>query len=248
MVNSMRSRSLLPARVSDFKIDIFSNKSSLVLFWLLASHEQIEGVGFSINELGRVTGTSVGLVHKVVKQLEYEGLIIARGMRTGKRFYLKSPNKLLLSWVKEYSLIKKAKTKGFTSKSSKNIEWEKMKLVPALHTAASDLFKVKSTNLRTKEFYLKEWDSLPNVVEKLDLQELDRGYEFLLIKPYYSSLIEKVQMFDQTDVWMRSYNLLVVLDLCHFPLRGVEQAEAVFRKANFLKDICSWSEIENVLG
>lgn len=238
----------MPARAPDLKIDIFSNKSSLILFWLLANHEQVKGAGFSVNELGRVTGISVGLVHKVVKQLEYEGIIISKGMRTSKRFYLKSPSKLLLSWVREYNVIKKAKSKGFTAPISKDIDWEKLKLVPALHTAASEFFKVKSTNLRAKEFYLKDWDSLPRVVDRLDLQELDRGYELLLIKPYYSSLIEKVQMLDPNDIWMRSYNLLVVLDLCHFPLRGVEQAEAVFRKADFLKDICSWSEIENVLG
>lgn len=239
----MAKSAVLPLKATEPEMDIYSNKSSLILFWLLINHDHVKSEGFSVNELSRLTGTSAGLVHKIVKQLEYEGIVIAKGLRTGKKFYLKSPDKILLSWVGEYSLIRKVKTKGYAAfdvGSAKN----KLNLVPALHTASNELFHLKTTNLKTKEFYLLNWKNLPKLTEQLDLIELDRGYEVLLIKPYYTSLIEKV--FDGTDKkWIQAYEVLTLLDLLHFPLRGIEQAETLFRKSETLKNISSWSAIEN---
>jgi len=115
-----------------------------------------------------------------------------------------------------------------------------------LHSASSEIFHIKSTNLRLKEYYLPDWDLLPKIVSQLELQELDRGYELLLIKPYYSALIEKIKNDVHSSVWKKAYALLTVLDLCHFPIRGLEQAETLFRKTE-LKNICSWSEIERAI-
>lgn len=246
-MNSMARSAILPIRGLDTEIDIFSNKSSLILFWLLAYHDQIKKDGFSINEIGRITGTSLGLVHKVVKQLEYIGIITSQGLRTNKRFYLKSPGKLLISWVQEYNLIKKTKTKGFAFADIKSIAIEKFGLVPALHTASAEFFKLKVTNLRLQEYYVSNWLNLPKITEQLRLQELDRGYEILLIKPYYSALIVRLMTKDQKAIWTKPYALLTVLDLCHFPVRGIEQAEALFKKNDFIRSICSWSDIENAI-
>ncbi|MFN3455341.1 MAG: hypothetical protein ACK41T_10315 [Pseudobdellovibrio sp.] len=170
------------------EIDVFSNKSSIVLFWLLMNHKRIKEDGFSINELKRITGLSIGLVHKVVQQLEYTGIVVAKGLRTNKKFYLKAADKILLEWVKKYNLIKKTKTKGysFTHFINKELDYDKLRLIPALHTSASKLFKIKSTNIRSTEYYLTNWNDLKHVEHDLKLEELDRGYELLLIKPYYS--------------------------------------------------------------
>jgi hypothetical protein len=226
------------------EINIYSNKSSLILFWLLTYHDQVQKEGFSVNELARLTGTSIGLVHKVIKQLEYIGIITSKGLRTKKKFYLKSPDELLVSWVKEYNLIKKTRTRGFVSFDTKN---NKMNLVPALHTASTEYFKLKTTNLRLKEFYLLNWNNLPNIVNQLNLQELDRGYEILLVKPYYSTLVERLTDKVQIKTWMKPYTLLTVLDLLHFPVRGIEQAETLYRKTDYIKSICSWSVLENAI-
>ena len=192
-----------------------------MLFWILVNHSKAKNDGFSINELGRETGLSVGQVHKVIKQLEYNGIVISKGLRTNKKFYLKSPAKLLANWVKEYNLMKKTKTKGFSFSKTEDLDLEKLGLIPALHTAAGEIFHLKSTNLRTKEFYLLNWAKLPKVVDRLGLQELDRGYELLLVKPYYPALLQKISSLEKSDIWTKSYALLVVLDLCHFPLRGI---------------------------
>jgi hypothetical protein len=52
----------------------------------------------------------------------------------------------------------------------------------------------------------------------------------------------------QKETWMKPYALLTVLDLLHFPVRGIEQAETLFRKTDYIKSICSWSDIENAIG
>ena len=244
----MARSSIIPILVPEIEIDIFSNKSALILFWLLANHNQVKNEGFSINELSREAEVSIGLVHKVIKQLEYKGIIISKGFRTNKRFYLKLANKLIVDWVKEYNLLKKTKIKGFYLPTSDKINLKKLRLIPALHSAASELYHLKVTNLRVKEFYLSDWKNLSQVINKLELQELDRGYEFILIKPYYSILVERVLDIENNTIWKKAYNILVFLDLCHFPLRGLEQAEVLFRNSNLLTSICQWSEIENVLG
>jgi hypothetical protein len=241
----MARTAILPIRSTDIEIDIYSNKSSLILFWLLVNHNQMQKMGFAVNEIARLTGTSAGLAHKVIKQLEYIGIITSKGLRTNKKFYLKLPGQLLVSWVKEYNLIKKTKTKGFAAFDAND---SKLKLIPALHTASAEYFKTKTTNLRLQEFYFLNWDKLPKTIDQLKLQELDRGYEVLLIKPYYSTLLERMNDKAQKETWMKPYALLTVLDLLHFPVRGIEQAETLFRKTDYIKSICSWSDIENAIG
>lgn len=242
----MARSAILPLKAIPPEIDIYSNKSSLILFWLLTNIDQFKNEGFSLNELSRLTGTSTGLVHKIIKQLEYEGIVISKGLRTSKKFFLKSPDKILLSWIGEYNLTRKTKTKGYAAfdiTTTKN----KLNLLPALHTASIEFFNLKTTNLKTKEYYILNWKNLPKMTEPLGLTELDRGYEVLLIKPYYTSLIEKIYK-DADKNWMQAYEILTVLDLLHFPLRGIEQAETLFRKSEVLKNICSWGAVENAVG
>ncbi len=169
----MARTAILPIWATDIEIDIYSNKSSLILFWLLVNHEKVQKVGFAVNELARLTGTSAGLAHKVIKHLEYIGIITSKGLRTNKKFYLKLPGQLLVSWVKEYNLIKKTKTKGFAAFDTND---SKLKLIPALHTASAEFFKSKTTNLRLQEFYFLNWDKLSKTIDQLKLQELDHVF------------------------------------------------------------------------
>lgn len=246
----MAKVAVLPKNPIGAEVDVFSNKSSIILFWLLVHHKRLKEDGFSINELSRTVSLSIGLVHKVVQQLEYNGIVVAKGLRTNKKFYLKSADKILIDWVKNYNLIKKTKVKGYllTHLNNKDLNYDKFGLVPALHTSASELFKIKSTNINLKEYYLIDWNELKRVEQDLKLEELDRGYELLLVKPYYSELLKKIDRGDSNDDWLHAYSILTVLDLCHFPLRGVEQAEVMFKKNEILKSICPWSSFENAIG
>lgn len=249
----MAKSAIIPKKPLSLEVDIFSNKSSLVLFWLLIHHQDARANGFSINDLNRQTDLSVGLVYKIIRQLEYNGLVASKGLRTKKVFFLKSPEKLLILWIQKYNLIKKTKTLGFNlTDSISQSEEKKYGLIPALHSAANEIYRLKSTNLNTREFYLLDWNTFPKTVEKLDLHEMDRGYELLLIKPYYSALLQKIYGENptnkETQTWEKAYALLTVLDLCHFPLRGVEQAETLYRKLPYLNSIAPWREVENAIG
>lgn len=244
----MAKTALVPINSTDVEIDVFSNKSSLVLFWLMTHTSSFQNDGFSINELSRDIQISVGQVHKVIKQLEYIGIINSKGLRTNKKFFFKKPNQLLVSWMKEYNLVRKTKTKGFAGINARlEFSNNKLDLIPALHTAASKVFHLKVTNLRQNEFYLLNWEKMPRLIDELDLVELDRGYEILIIKPYYSALLEKFNFDKKSETWRNAFELLTILDLVHFPIRGIEQAEVLFRNSMF-KSICSWKEIENAIG
>jgi DNA-binding Lrp family transcriptional regulator len=243
-MNSMRNALVLPNRSQPLEIDIYSNKSALVLFWLLAHRRQSQKEGLSINELARSSQVSVGQVHKVIKHLEYEGIIKAKGLRTNKKFLLDSPKAIFQGWLSHYQILKKARSRGF-ARSSPITALQKQKLFPALHTSCKTVFGIKSTNIRGEEFYLAEWNTLPKLIDNLGLQELERGYEILLIDPYYSALVSNIMDKKQRKTWLDSYQILTFLDLFHYPLRGIEEAEVLFRKSSILNKICPWKEIES---
>jgi len=233
--------------------DPFSKKGALVLFYLMSTLPEKHGTGtFAVNELARELKLSPGTVHRVVLALEYEGIIRAHGFRTNKRFSLDNPKDLLVQWLKTYRLQKKSRSRQFAiadqarfNSASKTLG-AKAALVPALHTAARDVFHAGATNLRTHEFYLPKWDTLMSTGEKLGLIEQDRGYEVLLLQPYYAGVLDRLSAAAGKDPWRSAYAILTFLDLYHFPLRGREQAEVLFRKMPVLSKLCRWSEVEDV--
>jgi hypothetical protein len=244
----MAKSSVIPVRIQLQDVGIYGNKSALVLFWLL-THLQNQRQGFSINETARNAEVSIGQVYKVIKQLELDGIVKAKGFRTNKRFYFELPGKLLVDWLQRYHLLKKVKSRGFAATSQINettlLELRRHKIVPALHASCKELFGIKSTNIKGSEFYVKNWDDLQKISTSLGLVEMERGYEILFLSPYYSTLVKKILDQNQRKIWMGSYEILTFLDLCHYPLRGLEQAEALYRKSVLLTSICRWKEIEN---
>ncbi|HQH28633.1 MAG TPA: hypothetical protein PLP17_14645, partial [Oligoflexia bacterium] len=70
----------------------------------------------------------------------------------------------------------------------------------------------------------------------LQLEPCDRGYDVLLIEPYYSQIA--AARSEKKDGLLVSPPLLTVLDLYHFPLRGQEQAEHMLRRHPALKQLC----------
>ncbi|MEM7175869.1 MAG: hypothetical protein AAF443_08115 [Chlamydiota bacterium] len=67
------------------------------------------------------------------------------------------------------------------------------------------------------------------------LKPKERGYEVLLVKPYYKSLLNEGTNSDEGI--KASSALLTFLDLYHFPLRGHEQAEFMLKRVPELKQI-----------
>lgn len=222
------------------EVNVYADKSSLVLYWLLTKSSDKEG--FSIREVAQECMVSVGLVQRILQALFQSGLIGSQGVRTAKKFFFKKSYSLLEHWLDEYSLVKKCKTwtyrTGFSTKEDllkalKESKWRD-KVVLALH-AAADAHGCKNTNLNTLELYLLD-PLLRSELEKvLQLEPQERGYEVLLIQPYYKGLLSLSQTSKQNIA--ASPPLLTFLDLFHFPLRGQEQAEFMAERLPELKRI-----------
>lgn len=234
----MKGRYLLESGESYISGDVYADKSSLVLEWLL-----IEGIlkeHFSIREVTRQVGVSIGLVQRVFEILVFNGFLFKTGVRTAKKFYLKKPERLLRSWLEQYSIIKKCRLRSFRSGFQKEgllnmlKKFENVQTALALHSAAEAL-GFKNTNLNTLELYVLDHKNLMNIVNILHLEPQEKGYEVLLIEPYYKSLLKSGTTF--INGIAVAPVLLTFLDLYHFPLRGLEQAEFMAERTPELQRI-----------
>jgi hypothetical protein len=164
------------------------------------------------------------------------------GVRTSKRFFFSKPRELLESWLEHYNIVKKCKIKTYRSALSRRSDWlEALKksslnqsIALALHSAASEL-GFKNTNLQGLELYILDSSVTSKLEDALQLEPQERGYEVLLIEPYYKKLIKQNKM-GSNGIGVCPI-ILAFLDLYHFPLRGQEQAEFMARRALELKHI-----------
>ncbi len=236
----VKGQFLLSSGQEPLEGNIFADKSALILEWLLM--EGINLSGFSIREVSKQVGVSVGLVQKVFSVLVSNGFLRIEGIRTAKRFFLHKPTLLLESWLSQYSITKKCKLRTYRSGLQDKTELVAAiknsnmahKVALALHSAA-EARGYKNTNLNTFELYLLDpADRL--IIEKiLQLEPQERGYEVLLIEPYYKSMLN----LGMTSVksLLSSPILLTFLELYHYPLRGQEQAEFMAERVPELKRI-----------
>lgn len=236
----MKGRFLVSFNESPIEKNIYADKSSLILNWLLSVG--IDKERFSLREVANETGTSLGLVQKVFEVLVLQGLLQTEGVRTSKRFIFKNPAQLLKSWLEQYSIVKKCRLRTYRSAFQDKAELLtalkksslSQKVALALHSAAEAL-GCKNTNLDSLELYMLD----PNIRSKLEavlqLEPQERGYEVLLIEPYYKSLLH-LETGSGKSI-KASPALLAFLDLYHFPLRGQEQAEFMAQRIPELKRI-----------
>ena len=236
----MKGRFLMKFNERPIEGNIFADRSALILEWLL--RVGIDKEEFSLREVAKDIDVSVGLVQRVFGLLVVMGLLNTEGMRTAKRFSFKKSGQLLKSWIQQYNIVKKCKMwtyrSGFQGKAGLLEALKKsnlsQKVELALHSAA-DAHGCKNTNLDTLELYLLDPAVRLKLEDILQLEPQERGYEVLLIEPYYKSL---VNLGKSTGKNLRVCPaLLTFLDLYHFPLRGQEQAEFLAERFPELKRI-----------
>jgi hypothetical protein len=183
-----------------------------------------------LREVAKEAEVSLGLVQRVFNILVLKGLLQVEGVRTAKRFSFNKPKELLESWLEHYSIVKKCKFRTYRSALSGKSEWFKalkksgleQNVILALHSAAEAL-ELKNTNLEGLELYVLDPSIRAKLESALQLEPQERGYEVLLIEPYYKSLLN-LEMNSGKSI--RACPIfLTFLDLYHFPLRGREQAE-----------------------
>ncbi len=236
--NAMKGKFLLSLNESPMERNIYADKSALILYWLLT--KGIDKKEISLRAAAMEIGVSVGLVQKVFGALVLKGLLEAEGVRTSKKFVFKKPNHLVKDWLEHYNIVKKCKMKTYRSAFQGKTELLEAlkksslskKVALALHSAAEE-HGCKNTNLNTLELYLLDPAISPKLENVLQLEPQERGYEVLLIDPYYKSLLN-LGCNKNMNI---SPALLTFLDLYHFPLRGQEQAEFLAMRIPELKRI-----------
>lgn len=236
----MKGHFLVSSNEDPVEGNVYADKSSLVLDWLL--RKGLSQESFSLREVAKEAGVSLGLVQRVFNILVLKGLLQVEGVRTSKRFSFKKPKELLESWLAHYSIVKKCKIRTYRSALSGKSEWFKAlkksglgaDVILALHSAAEAL-GLKNTNLEGLELYVLDPSIRPKLESALQLEPQERGYEILLIEPYYKMLIKQNKK-DGKEIGICPL-LLTFLDLYHFPLRGQEQAEFITQRAPELKRI-----------
>jgi hypothetical protein len=236
----MEGRFLMGSNEKPVERNIYSDKSAVVLDWLL--REGVKSQELSVRNVSKEAGVSLGSVQRVFGTLVLKGILQAEGIRTAKKFFLKNPKRLLESWLEHYSIVKKCKMRTYRSgyqnregllEALKNSNLRN-KVALALHSAV-EAHGYKNTNLNTLELYMLDPLVRPQLEKKLILEPQERGYEVLLIEPYYKSLL-KHPSDPNLDINV-SPSVLTFLDLYHFPLRGQEQAEFMAERLPELKRI-----------
>ncbi len=236
----MKGRFLIGSNEQLVEGNIYSDKSAVVLDWLL--REGVKSRELSVRNVSKEARVSLGTVQRVFGALVLKGILQAEGIRTAKKFFLKDSKRLLESWLEYYSIIKKCKMRtyrsGFQDKAELLEALKKSnlsnKVALALHSAA-EVHGYKNTNLNTLELYTLDPLVRPQLEKKLLLEPQERGYEVLLIEPYYKSLLRNASE-SNLDINVSPY-ILTFLDLYHFPLRGQEQAEFLAERLPGLKRI-----------
>jgi hypothetical protein len=219
--------------------NIFANRSALVLHELLLQRT----AEFRVRDLARRLELSHGLVQRVVSELLYIGVVLSEGVRTAKRYRVARPGLLLREWVDSYDISRKCKIYNYScgfSASDIESKLHKMKHgrdqypVVALHSAAR-AYKCGFTNLQSTELYCSSHKEREKLEELLRLEPRERGYDVLLIEPYYGAIVK--QKSERINGLLVSSPILTFLDLYHFPLRGNEQAEHLLFKHPDLQDL-----------
>lgn len=236
----MKGRFLVVSNRKPVEANIYSDKSELILEWLLC--EGVKHQELSVRSVAKEVGVSLGLVQRVFEILVSKGILQTEGIRTAKKFFLKNPKRLLESWLEQYSIIKKCKMWTYRSGyQDKNEILEVLRglnltneIAMALHSS-TEAFGYKNTSLNTLELYLLDPSIRPQLEKKLLLEPQEKGYEVLLIEPYYKGLLRKGGIISH-DI-RSSPPILTFLDLYHFPLRGREQAEFMAERHPELKRI-----------
>lgn len=236
----MKGRFLVGSNEKSAEGNIYSDKSALILNWLLK--EGLKSQELSIRNVGKETNVSLGLVQRVFEILVLKGILKTEGVRTAKKFFLKNPKLLFEKWLEQYSIVKKCKMRTYQSGFQDRAELLEVlkksnlnqKIALALHSAA-DAYGCKNTNLNTLELYLLDPLVRPQLEKKLLLEPQEKGYEVLLIEPYYKSLLRAA--YNSSQDIITSPPILTFLDLYHFPLRGQEQAEFMAGRLPELKRI-----------
>ncbi len=201
----------------------FSDKASLVLRALIKEYDKSWG----IREIASETGIDPGFVSRLVGELENRSYI----RKTNSKIKPANIEGILEDWVHAYSYKKNMIKKYFSATPEpsdiiKLLTGIKGNYALSLQAGASLIAPHASFN--EVHIYTGS-DSIGDTVRnKLRLKEVDRGANVFIMNPYYTqSVFYGLQHKNGINIVS---NVQLYLDLYNYPLRGLEQAEHIYRK------------------
>lgn len=206
---------------------LFSDKASLVLRTMML--DKIEAWG--VRQLASKTALDPGFVSRLARQLEERNYAV----RTGSKIRLREPKLILDDWTGEYHYKKNKEYRFFCMAESPeqimdriremHIE-DQRKYVLGFHAGASLVAPYAIFN--EVHLYVDNHGDIDFFRKKLNLMESEQGANVILAIPYYkhSAFYQK----QQVKGLRVASDIQLYLDLYHYPLRGLEQAEHIYEK------------------
>lgn len=204
----------------------FSDKASLILRVALEDESKPWGV----REMAQAAELDPGFVSRMMRELARRGYF----GNEGRKFRMLDAKSLLEDWVSVYDYHKNeehgyfclADNPGEILERLRN-EGESGDLSYALSFQAGANLVAPHSVYSAVHIYLKGESGRKLLERRLKLREVERGANVFLCHPHYKhSAFHQIHMVD--GLWVVS-NLQLYIDLYKYPLRGLEQAEYLYK-------------------
>jgi hypothetical protein len=204
----------------------FSDKASLILRVALEERNRPWGV----REIAQAAGLDPGFVSRMMRELVQRGYF----EKEGRKFKLLDAKSLLEDWVSAYDYRKNeghgyfcmADNPGEILDRLRNVEGHKS-LMHALSFQAGANLVAPHSVYNEVHIYLRDESGRKSLAQRLKLREVERGANVILCHPHYKhSAFHGMHQID--GLWVVS-DLQLYLDLYKYPLRGLEQAEYLYK-------------------
>jgi len=204
----------------------FSDKASLILRVALEERSRSWGV----REMAQAAELDPGFVSRMMRELEIRGYFV----KDGRKFKLLDANSLLEDWVSAYDYRKNEEQGYFCLADSpgeildrlRDVEGHKSPPYALSFQAGANLVAPHSV-YNEVHIYLRDENGRRFLERRLKLREVDKGANVILCYPHYKhSAFHRIHKID--GLWVVS-DLQLYLDLYKYPLRGLEQAEYLYK-------------------
>lgn len=207
--------------------DLFADKASLIP---RAMFEQPQKV-WRVHELADTIHVTPGFVSKITNAMKQRGYIL----RTEDGLRLINARSILDDWVFAYGYRKNQEHKYFCMATSPKEIIERLKNTNkldnvdyALGLQAGAHLVAPHAEFELVHIYVKNQAAREKLTQFLNLQSVNKGQNVVILDPYYrQSVFYGKRKID--DLWVVS-DLQLYIDLYSYPLRGIEQAEYLYRK------------------
>lgn len=210
----------------------YSDAGSLVVRALVTGGPQQR---WTVQELARISGASLGMTSYVVRALSYSQLVTVEPSREGKgRIRLTDPRLLIQDWSRHYDWTMNDRIAFHAPIGSPSHFLPRLKAPLARRTWALTLHA--GASLVAKH---ATWEQIHLYIDASSLDEIHElgrahGWEpavdgrLIIMRPYYRRAVWR-DLRTIRDLPVVS-DLQIILDLWHYPVRGLEQAEYLLER------------------